>query len=217
MKLKPLGHIALNWVLPLAILIGAAVAVKMLGTQQKTGRKKAPPQVSIPVDIVKAELHQGPLTISASGVVVPFREVDLPTEIGGRIIWKSDSLLPGKYVNQGDELLKIDSADYQLEVDRLEQQVTKANSDLARATIDIENARRLIVLAEETLELRKREVSRMKMLRQNRASSNAEYDAAEKSYVEAKQSLTVQENSLRSLEADRESLKSAKELAFQTR
>lgn len=213
MKLKRLWNILFHWVIPLAILACAGWAVMLLGAKTKAKRKKPAPQILVPVDIVNAKPHRGPLTISASGVVVPFREVDLPTQISGIAVWKSDSLLPGKFVNKGDELLKIDAADYQIAVARLKQQVTKADADLARIDVEISNASKLIELESEGLKLRKREYERMNQLRRDGAGSNSETDAVRRLYVEAKQSLTVQQNGLRKMTAEKTSLQSTRQLA----
>ncbi|MEM7561399.1 MAG: HlyD family efflux transporter periplasmic adaptor subunit, partial [Planctomycetota bacterium] len=148
-----------------------------------------------------------------TGVVVPFREVALAAEVSGRVTWKAENLLPGKYVQQGQELLRIDDRDYKLEVARLEQQVAKANADLLRSKVDQENAVAQVKLAKDTLALRTRDLERMEKLRVNLASSEAEYDAAENMLVDAKQALTTQENALRGLEAEATSLTTSRELA----
>lgn len=214
MKRTPLSNLLLHWVLPLLVLTTAGGAVVMLGSQPKTKRKKAPPRVAVPVEVVHARPHDGPLTISASGVVVPFREVDLPTEVSGRVIWKSETLLPGRFVEKGEELLKIDSIDYELEVAKLEQQLRKAEADLAGVEVDKQNGTRLIALAKQSLDLRSREFARVKRLRQDQATSDTELDAVEKLLVEATESLTILENLLRELESQSKSVSADRQLAF---
>ena len=213
-SLKPTAGLLFNFVLPLLLLGSVGVGVYMLGAQEKKGRKKPPPQVSVPVEVVRAMIHEGPLSISTTGVVVPFREVALAAEVSGRVIWKAENLLPGKYVQQGQELLRIDDRDYKLEVARLEQQVAKAKADLLRSKVDQENAVAQVKLAKDTLALRTRDLERMEKLRANLASSEAEYDAAENMLVDAKQALTTQENALRGQEAQATSLTTSRELAM---
>ncbi len=202
-----------RWVLPLVVLAAAVAVVIMLGSKPRVKRKKAPPRVAIAVEIVHAREHDGRLSISASGVVAPFREVDVAAEVSGRVVWKSESLLPGKFVTKGDELLKIDPVDYELEFSRLEQQLEKARSDLESVEVDKQNANLLIDLAKESLTLRTRELDRVKTLKQSGATSESEFDEAERSFLESRQLLTAQENLLRGLEAERKSLVTAQLLA----
>lgn len=212
-SLKPTAGLLFNFVLPLLLLGSVGLGVFMLGAQEKKGRKKPPPQLSVPVEVVRAKIHDGPLSISTTGVVVPFREVELAAEVSGRVTWKAENLLPGKYVQQGQELLRIDDRDYKLEVARLEQQLAKADADLLRQKVAQENAVAQVKLAKDTLTLRTRDLERMEKLRVNLASSEAEYDAAENMLVDAKQALTTQENALRGLEAEATSLTTSRELA----
>ncbi|MEM8668026.1 MAG: HlyD family efflux transporter periplasmic adaptor subunit [Planctomycetota bacterium] len=213
MKRTRLSNLILHTVLPLLITGGAIAGFLMLGSKQKPNRKKPPPRVSVPVDVVRPKPHDGTLAISASGVVVPFREVDLPTEVSGRVVWKSDALLPGRFVSAGQELVRINQADYELEVSALKLQLQKAEADLARVEIDKQNTSRLIELARETLALRTREFRRIQQLQQSQATSQSELDDSEKAVVESKQLLTSQENSLRGLEAQTKSLEAEQQLA----
>ena len=82
--------------------------------------------------------------------------------------------------------------DYELEVSRLEQQLEKAESDLESVEVDKQNANLLIDLAKESLTLRTRELDRLKTLKQNGATSESEFDEAEKAFLEAKQLLTTE-------------------------
>ncbi|MCP4852863.1 MAG: HlyD family efflux transporter periplasmic adaptor subunit, partial [Fuerstiella sp.] len=76
-----------------------------------------------------------------------------------------------------------------------------------------QNANLLIDLAKESLTLRTRELDRVKTLKQSGATSESEFDEAERSFLEARQLLTAQENLLRGLEAERKSLVTAQQLA----
>ena len=136
MPLKRTGEFLFRWVLPLLILGGTVASVIMLGTKAKPNRKRTPPQVAVPVEVVTAKKYEGPLTIATTGTVVPFREVDLAVEVGGRVVWKSDAVLPGRFVTEGDKLLKIDPVDYELQVAEFEQQFAKAESDIERVRVD---------------------------------------------------------------------------------
>lgn len=208
-----ISTLVLHWILPSAILIAGVLSVSMLGSKPKPNRKRKPPRISIPVEVVNAKTHGGSLNISVTGTVVPYREIQLATEVGGKVIWKSEALLSGRYVKAGEELLKIDPTDYKLKVEQLQQQLAKADADLSRLQVESANVNRLVSIAQRTLSLRKREVQRMQSLSRSQASSEVEKDAAESRYLETSQALTTLENQLRTLKSDTTSLTTAKELA----
>lgn len=212
-KIGKTAGVLFNWVLPISVIAGACLVVYSLGSKPRVKRKKAPPRLAVPVEIVQPKLHDGPLSISASGVVVPFREIELAAEVSGRISWKSDRLLAGTFVSKGDPLLKIAAIDYELEVTRLEQQVEKAKSELLSIDVDIQNANRLIELGKKSVDVRNRQLERLRQLKRNQATSDAEFDTATKSFLDAKQLLTSQENMLRGLEANRISSAASMKLA----
>merc|ERR1712138_57068 len=63
------------------------------------------------------------LTLEAQGEVVPYREVSLAAEVPGRIAWKNADSLAGRYVEEGQLLIELDVADYDLEVKRVQQSI----------------------------------------------------------------------------------------------
>ena len=141
-NLKAPSAFVLQWIAPIVVLACGAWFVYAMGVRERPQRKKPPVRKSVPVEIVQARPHTGPLDIVASGVVIPFREVELSARVGGEVVFKSESLNPGRFVKAGDVLLKIDDSDYRLEVGRLEQEVARADVDLERLKLDIENAER---------------------------------------------------------------------------
>ena len=143
-----------QWVAPVVVLACAGFFVYAMGARPKPDRKKTPPRKSVPVEVVQARMHAGTLDIEASGVAIPYREVDLSARVGGEIVFKSDALSPGHYVKKGQLLLRIDPEDYELEVTRLEQEVEKSTVQLERLAIELENSERLLKVHSEIAELR---------------------------------------------------------------
>ena len=195
-KMRLPKAILFHWVAPIAVLLCGGWFVFTMGAREKPKRKKPPVRKSIPVQVVRAMPHPGQLDITANGVVIPFREVELSSRVGGEVVFKSDSLSPGHTVEAGDLLLRIDDSDYKLEVARLEQEVGRAAVELDRLKIDLQNAERLLKINRDMVDLRKREVDRMDQLRQQNAASAADRDAAELAMLTASQQVTVQENQI---------------------
>lgn len=214
MKRSLVKTILFHWVAPIAVLLCGGWFVFAMGSRDKPERKKPPVRKSVPVEIVKARPHTGSLDIIASGVVIPHREVQLSARVGGEVVFKSDSLSPGRFVNKGETLLRIDDRDYQLDVARLEQEVARADVELERLKLDIENADRLIKISRDVVTVRNREVARMEQLSRNNAISVSEIDAVELAFLTAKQETTVQENQIRGFDTQAKTLKMARELAL---
>ena len=213
MKKPQVIDVLFHWVAPFVVLLCAGWFVYAMGAREKPQRKKPPVRKSIPVEVIQASPHTGTLDITANGVVIPFREVELSTRVGGEVVFKSDSLSPGHTVNEGELLLRIDDTDYKLEVARLEQEVAQADVELERLKVDRQNAERLLAINKDIVALRDRELSRVTQLRRQNATSAAENEAAELAMLTASQQATTQENLIRSFDTQAKMLQMSKDLA----
>jgi multidrug efflux pump subunit AcrA (membrane-fusion protein) len=212
-KIHQAASFFLHWIAPLVVLGCAAWFFIAMGAREKPQRKKAPPRKSVPVEVVQAKPHLGELDIHASGVAIPYREVELAARVGGEVIFKSDMLSPGRSVTEGEVLIRLDPRDYELDVARLQQEVAKADVDLARLKIEKENTERLLVISKELVRLKEKETARLGQLRQSNAASQSEIDLVQAAYLVAKQQATDNENSIRAFADQENSLKIARDLA----
>ncbi|TWU51755.1 efflux RND transporter periplasmic adaptor subunit [Rubripirellula reticaptiva] len=213
MKRPPTKSILFHWFAPIAVLLFGGWFVYAMGSRDKPDRKKPLIRKSVQVEVVSARLHTGTLDVIASGVVIPHREVELSARVGGEVVFKSDSLSPGRFVTKGETLLRIDNSYYQLDVARLEQEVAQADVELERLTIDIENAQRLVQISRDVVAIKRREVDRMEQLRRSNATSLAERDAVELALLTAMQQTTIQENQIRGFDTQTKTLKMSRQLA----
>lgn len=202
MKRTNLFAFIFRWVAPLLVLAGAGLFVYAMGSRAKPNRKKAPPRLSIPVEVVHAVPHVGPLNIEANGVAIPYREVQLSAQVEGEVVFKADSLSPGQYVKKGEVLLKIDAQTYQMEVDRLKQEYAKAEQELASVQVKAKNTERLLELNREMVSLRKKDVERLNRLKSSSASSASETDAVRMAWLTTAEQMTAQENRLSEFDSE---------------
>lgn len=103
------GRIAVVAVL---ILI-AGIGIKT--TAEKFGKKATEAEVKRPVpdvELVTAKVENVKVGLESQGVVQAVTETRAAAEVGGRIEWVSPSWDAGGTFKQGEELLKIDNADY---------------------------------------------------------------------------------------------------------
>jgi RND family efflux transporter MFP subunit len=97
------------------VLLGLSIAVAgyMMVHQPRAERRKPVPSVPV-VTVQELSLSDYLVVIPAMGTVVPAKEVDLKAQVGGGIIWTHPEFVEGGIVKRGQELVKIDSVDYEL-------------------------------------------------------------------------------------------------------
>ncbi|MCA9190754.1 MAG: biotin/lipoyl-binding protein [Planctomycetales bacterium] len=117
------------------------------------------------------------LDIPITGVVVPYRELTIGSEVAGRIVAKGPFVRSGNLVSAGQILYQIDPADFELAVERLSQRRDQERVSLEELEQEIANSERLLKVADEELALAEAEVARFATLKSGFASA-AESDAA---------------------------------------
>lgn len=104
-------------ILVILILGGAgAIAALLIMNPAKTEKKEEVRAISVSVKSEAVRLGDYPVEIEVLGQVVPAKETILKAQVGGEIISVSDEFLPGGFFAEGDEILKIDPSDYELNV-----------------------------------------------------------------------------------------------------
>lgn len=119
------------------IAIAAAIAIFMFfrSTKKEPEQQEISERVAI-AHVVTAERTNHDVVVRANGTVKPARDVQIASQVSGRVSWISDSLNAGKIVREGEELFRVDTTDYRLAV-----QQAQAQLDSARAQLQIEEGR----------------------------------------------------------------------------
>lgn len=122
----------LRVILPLAILgIGAGVTVLMIKHRREV--KPAPPEVVLPlvrVEPLSPTNHQ--FVVRTQGTVSPRTEINLVSEISGRILSIAPGFHDGGFFAEGDVLVSVDPRDYELNVTRARASLAEAQTMLDR-------------------------------------------------------------------------------------
>ena len=124
----------------LAILIRAGICMILLAggiagaTYFKNAApkaKKRPPKKMIPLVQVK-EVHPGPhkIIVPVMGSVVPAHQMTLKSRVSGEITWIHPEFIEGGLFEAEREILRIDQADYKLDIVQKESQVAEARYSL---------------------------------------------------------------------------------------
>lgn len=200
-------------VLSLAIIGGSIAAVARYGGSKPAARKVPKNAGPTLVETVEVIEHEGELNVEVDGVTVPFREIQLAAEVAGRVDIKSDVCRAGNFVRKGTLLVQIDSATYQLEVNRLKQLQEEAKQNLAELNVEIANTDAVIALAIEDLNLWRNEVARQRRLSSSGVGTTTDAENALRAELQSQNSLTGLRNQQKLLTARRARLETSKKLA----
>ena len=203
----------LGWIVPMAILACGIAAFVFMGSQPPPARKVNDVATATPVRTAEATPELNGLTIEADGVVVPFREVTLAAEVGGRVLKKADSCNEGQFVKAGTILFEIDPRDYELDVDRLERECRQAGLAIEELDEEIIQNATAIDLARRQVDLARREASRLENLKAGKIVTESEHDRALRDELTAANTLTAAEGQKRVLAKRRNRLLEAQSLA----
>jgi RND family efflux transporter MFP subunit len=140
---------ALQFLIAALILGGAGVVtVFLMKSAPATVPEDRQQSVKI-VQVVTLTPSDEKIHVSAWGTVIPAREVSMRPQVSGRVISQNDSLVPGGELKEGEELVRIDPADYEL-------MLTEKTADLEDAKFEHEvEMGRQIIAKREWEQLRK--------------------------------------------------------------
>ena len=166
------------------------------------------------VEVVEVVADAGGVTLDSDGVAVPYREIAVSAEVGGRVVEMSEDCRSGRYVAAGQVLLKIDPQTYEIEKRRLEAEVRSAQSGVEELDVQIENATASVKLAAADLELAKSETARQENLRRTGGGGTVTaVEQARRGELQARDKLQTAANQLKTLRSQRDRTAVQKELA----
>jgi multidrug efflux pump subunit AcrA (membrane-fusion protein) len=202
-----------GWVLPLAILGAAVGGFLALGGPKAPPRKDKEPPKAVGVRTIPVERQADAIDLEVDGVVVPLREITLGAEVPGRILRKSDACNEGQSVTKGTVLIEIDPRDYDLDVARLEKELTQAKLAIEEADEELIQNATSTEFARRQVDLARREASRLEGLKAGKIVTESEHDRAVREELTAANSLTMLEGQRRVLAKRRIRLLEAQSLA----
>lgn len=113
------------------VLVGAALIWLIFRTEPTATRKDMARETAMLVDVVTVHRGRFTPTIEVLGQVVPAREVTLGSRVSGEVVYQADAFTPGRRVDQGTELLRLDPSDYQAVLQQRQSELQQAQADLA--------------------------------------------------------------------------------------
>ncbi|MDR0390864.1 MAG: HlyD family efflux transporter periplasmic adaptor subunit [Planctomycetaceae bacterium] len=173
------------------------IIVGMLSVPKQVARSIESENLMNTVEVVPIERHTAGIDFKVDGEVIPFRVIDIVTEIQGRVVYKSENCRLGRSVRKGEVLLRVDQTDYQLEVDQLTEAEKQAKVNIEENTILLENTKKELELAQQQLELKKRDYDRVETLSKTAVSTFADLDTSLSTLLNAKDTVQKLENQIR--------------------
>ena len=120
------------YVLPLlVIIIGGALVVFLASGKPPPEAAPAEAAVAQKVDVVLVKVGQQQLTVHAQGTVQAQREIDLVSEVAGKVDYVSPEFVAGGFFAANQTLLKINAADYDIAKISADARVAEAAELLA--------------------------------------------------------------------------------------
>ena len=115
--------------LAIAIVAGAAwYGWQLMQTPPKAKRK--PRTTSSPVvSVVNLVKRNEPITVEAFGTVIPARELNVRTQVRGRVVAMHPGLVLGGVIKENDTLLSIEASDFEIAVRRAEAALAQTETE----------------------------------------------------------------------------------------
>lgn len=119
-----------KYLFPLAFIVGAVViAVLLHMAKPKVVEEKTefPP---LTVDVAEATLDESVLSSIFQGSVRAKTDIELVTQVTGKVVSVSDKFIEGGQFEKGDVILKIDDSDYRVALKSAQARVAEAKVEL---------------------------------------------------------------------------------------
>lgn len=202
-----------GWIAPFAILGAAIFSFMVLGGQKSPPRRAKEATKAVPVRTASIERHTEGVDLEVEGVVVPLREVTLAAEVAGRVLRKTEACNDGQMVAAGTLLFELDPRDYELDVARLEKELSQATLAIEELEEELVQNGNSINLARRQVDLARRETARLEGLKAGKIVTESEHDRAMRDELAAANALSTLEGQKRVFTKRRTRLAEARSLA----
>ncbi len=113
------------------LVTGILFIVGVATLKPKPERAKREPPPLLMVEVIDAAPKALSPTIVSQGTVAPKREIDLVSQVSGKVIGVAESYANGSFFRASDKLIQLEPDDYQFSVVRAKAQVAKAEEQVA--------------------------------------------------------------------------------------
>lgn len=166
-----MSHMAKNIVkiiAPVAVLIASVGAYALLQVSRPDPETNEDGPRPTTVYTATVQQHSAALEVTTQGEVRSRIEIDLVSQVGGRVIAASPEFVEGGRIEPGIALLQIEDADYQLALSQAQSRLADAELAVEQALADQDVARKQLRkdLDASDLALKKPQVAQARALRE---------------------------------------------------
>lgn len=120
----------LQIILVAAVLLAGIAANAILSSSSTAPRQTVAGSSTTPVEVIRPQVEDKPLKVTASGVIQSRNAIDLSPEVSGRVVSVSPNLASGGSFKAGDVLFSIDDASLNAVLDQSRADLSSAEADL---------------------------------------------------------------------------------------
>lgn len=124
------------------LVVGLAGTALIFAMKPRAEAVPRPPRAPV-VRVTRVAPAPYDFVVRAHGTVVPRREGDLVPQVSGNVEWVSPALASGGFFDEGEELLRVDRADYEVALESARAAVARAESESRRSSRELTRQQRL--------------------------------------------------------------------------
>ncbi len=129
-------------IMPILIVAGAGVVTAALIMNRPSPVVNAPEERVTLVEVQTASARDMLFSVSSQGTVEPRTQTTLVAEVSGRVMSVSEMFVVGGFFREGDLLLSLDSADYEVSVQQARANLLTAQAQLTQEQAQADQAAR---------------------------------------------------------------------------
>jgi RND family efflux transporter MFP subunit len=133
----------MRYILPLLVLLSAALIIKMIIATGPQSSPQQPPS-AIPLTVAAQPLQRQDITITiaSNGIIQPRSQASIASQVTGTVTLLAPTFVNGGFFNAGDLLLQIDDRDYRIASKIAAASLIEAKLKLAEETARSQQAQR---------------------------------------------------------------------------
>ncbi|MDF7809372.1 efflux RND transporter periplasmic adaptor subunit [Pontiellaceae bacterium B12219] len=204
-RMPKLSTLAKRWLSMLPIVV-AVLVIAILVRTRSGPVVKAESEIGIPLRVIDVPVVDLIPRVQGNGLAEPARIWRAVAQVKGRIVSTAPQLDPGMLVQQGTELARIDPADYELAVARLQAAMAETRARLNELSAEKQHLQRSLEIEKKSLVLAEASLERRRSLLDQRAVAPDEVDRETRNVLQQQQAIQTLENALDLLPTRRKTL-----------
>ncbi len=152
-SVRPRLRLFLATATALLILAGGGAVSYYWLTHRAKARPRPPEPRAALVEVVGVHPRTDQVLVSAMGVVVPAKSIELASRVSGKVVSLTPEFIPGGMFKAGDIMLQIDRRDYDLAVRQQRAELQKRLAEFEQRTAEVKQREAEVITAQCNLAL----------------------------------------------------------------